>query len=141
MVGLEERRLKKYLKSHRRTSCINHTGAHSSREKHCTHILPEKISKKQPRLSNAWPLSVTMHYQYFLAAAIALLSTSTQACKCINDSGEDITATRNCCASLNGEFQDGNDCEAGSISDHLSNFYSCCQANGDISDCSCPEGC
>ncbi|KAJ7743891.1 hypothetical protein B0H14DRAFT_3514802 [Mycena olivaceomarginata] len=37
-------------------------------------------------------------------------------------------ATQPCCAQLNGNYNSANgDCAAGSISEHLSNFRSCCQ--------------
>ncbi|KAH9910778.1 uncharacterized protein BXZ73DRAFT_57767 [Epithele typhae] len=72
-----------------------------------------------------------------LAVAAAI---PTQACKCIDSNGsQNVGNTKTCCASLNGAFLNGNDCNASSISEHLSNFRSCCESHGSqTSDCDFP---
>ncbi|KAK7048711.1 hypothetical protein R3P38DRAFT_2871046 [Favolaschia claudopus] len=60
----------------------------------------------------------------FFATIVAFASGSA-ACKCVINGGSHPEATGPCCQSLNGNF-DGNDCAAGSISEHLSNFRACC---------------
>ncbi|KAJ7342331.1 hypothetical protein DFH08DRAFT_811425 [Mycena albidolilacea] len=62
----------------------------------------------------------------FLVAIAALVSTS-DACKCVINGGSHPEATQPCCSQLSGNYNSGNgDCAAGSISEHLSNFRSCC---------------
>ncbi|KAF1849269.1 uncharacterized protein K460DRAFT_404507 [Cucurbitaria berberidis CBS 394.84] len=72
---------------------------------------------------------------------LVLLATTllvgADACKCVNN-GANTDATRACCAQLKGNFRNGNDCQAGSISEKLSNFRRCCQGKGFTSDCDCP---
>ncbi|KZV92842.1 hypothetical protein EXIGLDRAFT_717812 [Exidia glandulosa HHB12029] len=76
--------------------------------------------------------------------AIVLLAVAAafpaEACKCLDvGGGNNVGNTQNCCASLGGSFQGGNDCAASSISEHLSNFRSCCQSRGSqTSDCDFP---
>ncbi|KAH9932129.1 uncharacterized protein BXZ73DRAFT_101504 [Epithele typhae] len=73
-----------------------------------------------------------------LAAAAAI---PAQACKCIDSNGgQNAVNTQFCCASLDGSFQFGDDCAASSISQHLSNFRSCCRIRGSqTSDCNFPS--
>ncbi|KAI8631686.1 hypothetical protein F5Y19DRAFT_424566 [Xylariaceae sp. FL1651] len=73
--------------------------------------------------------------RFVVAAIAAMLSSSALACKCISNGVEDVARTESCCGELSGVFQDGNDCEASSISEHLSNFRDCC---GGQSDCDFP---
>ncbi|KAJ7238688.1 hypothetical protein C8J57DRAFT_113625 [Mycena rebaudengoi] len=62
----------------------------------------------------------------FLVAIAAFASTS-YACKCVINGGSHPEATQPCCSQLGGNYNSGNgDCAAGSISEHLSNFRSCC---------------
>ena len=77
--------------------------------------------------------------QFTLIAFTAILGIAS-ACKCT--AGADNSAfTEICCGRLNGNFVNGNDCAAGSISESLSDFKRCC---GDVggpdwgSDCDCP---
>jgi hypothetical protein len=78
----------------------------------------------------------------FFALILVAVTTaiSAEACKCLdNGGGNNVGNTQNCCSSLGGSFQDGNDCAASSISEHLSNFRSCCQSDGSAtSDCDFP---
>ncbi|EPE30109.1 hypothetical protein GLAREA_12832 [Glarea lozoyensis ATCC 20868] len=73
-----------------------------------------------------------------LVAAASILSV--EACKCVNPNGgaNNIGVTRSCCSQNKGTFVNGNDCNAGSISNRLSNFKNCCRGSGLNSDCSCP---
>ncbi|EFX01836.1 hypothetical protein CMQ_8302 [Grosmannia clavigera kw1407] len=74
-----------------------------------------------------------MQITHILSIALAaMLSTPVLACKCQVGGSEDVARTQDCCGRLNGVFRYGNDCEASSISQHLSNFRSCC---GGQSDC------
>ena len=80
-----------------------------------------------------------------LLAVAAMLSIPTNACKCLDGSGKAVdSATNDCCISVNGVFQDGNDCKASSISESLSGFETCCEQSGTgtgtewTSDCGCP---
>ncbi|KAM5346146.1 hypothetical protein ACJ41O_009151 [Fusarium nematophilum] len=71
----------------------------------------------------------------FLSAS-ALLSIG-EACKCYSDDGgHNNGATHKCCDDLGGVYE-GDDCKAGSISEHLSGFDSCCLGQG--SDCDYPH--
>jgi hypothetical protein len=74
-----------------------------------------------------------------LTVIAATLFVGVNACKCVNG-GRNDQFTRECCASLGGNFVNGNDCQAGSISEKLSNFRSCCRGKGQgfTSDCDCP---
>ena len=72
-----------------------------------------------------------------LALFAAALFVGADACKCVNG-GKDNAATRACCAQLGGNFRNGDDCQAGSISEKLSNFRRCCRDRGFTSDCDCP---
>lgn len=65
----------------------------------------------------------------------AILSGPTLACKCTTNGSEDSARTESCCGSLSGTYSDG-DCAAGSISESLSDFRSCC---GGLSDCDFPK--
>ncbi|KAI1951258.1 hypothetical protein LOZ57_001813, partial [Ophidiomyces ophidiicola] len=56
-------------------------------------------------------------------------------CKCYVNGNRDDGRTESCCRQLGGVFRFGNDCLAGSISEHLSNFRRCC---GGQSDCDYP---
>ena len=72
-----------------------------------------------------------------LLSVAAVLSVPAEACKCYTTGGtENEGATHLCCNNLKGVFQDGNDCNAGSISEHLAAFDKCCK--GDGSDCDYP---
>ena len=73
--------------------------------------------------------------------ALLAVVASVEACKCMNGGTVDTGVTQGCCGSLKGNFRNGNDCQAGSISEHLSNFWSCCSNSGRRSDCDCPRGC
>ncbi|EJD41978.1 hypothetical protein AURDEDRAFT_68161 [Auricularia subglabra TFB-10046 SS5] len=78
---------------------------------------------------------------FFALALLAIAAVvPAEACKCINSGGgNDVGNTETCCAQLNGSFQPGNDCAAGSISEHLSDFRACCQNSGSAtSDCDFP---
>lgn len=77
-------------------------------------------------------------YFYYMAvvAAAAVLATPALACKCFVNGNQDDGKTQSCCNELNGVFRYGNDCAASSISEHLSNFRSCC---GGQSDCDYPK--
>ena len=72
-----------------------------------------------------------------LTIAITALMAGAQACQCVNN-GADIEKTRDCCERLGGNFVNGKDCQASSISEKLSNFRSCCRERGMTSDCDCP---
>ncbi|OJJ34756.1 hypothetical protein ASPWEDRAFT_39837 [Aspergillus wentii DTO 134E9] len=61
----------------------------------------------------------------------AIMAAPALACQCTKDSSK----TESCCNSLSGTYKDG-DCQASSISEHLSNFRSCC---GGYSDCDFPS--
>ncbi|KAJ7743892.1 hypothetical protein B0H14DRAFT_2215318, partial [Mycena olivaceomarginata] len=64
----------------------------------------------------------------FFMAIVAALASTSEACKCVINGGSQPVATQPCCAQLNGNYNSANgDCAAGSISEHLSNFRSCCQ--------------
>ncbi|KAF8212617.1 hypothetical protein K438DRAFT_1957234 [Mycena galopus ATCC 62051] len=63
-----------------------------------------------------------------LLVAIVALATTSHACKCVINGGSHPEATGPCCSELSGNFDSSDgDCAAGSISEHLSNFRSCCQ--------------
>jgi hypothetical protein len=70
-------------------------------------------------------------------AVVAALLVGTQACKCVNDY-VDNAATEACCNRLGGSFVNGNDCNADSISEQLSDFRNCCGESQLTSDCDCP---
>ncbi|THU92372.1 hypothetical protein K435DRAFT_862546 [Dendrothele bispora CBS 962.96] len=73
----------------------------------------------------------------FLLVIMTLVSSSA-ACKCVTNGANQVGATESCCNSLGGDFNT-DDCAAGSISEHLSNFRSCCQSSGAVtSDCDFP---
>jgi hypothetical protein len=72
-----------------------------------------------------------------LALFAAALFVGADACKCVAG-GKDDAATRACCSQLGGNFVNGDDCQAGSISEKLSNFRRCCRDRGFTSDCDCP---
>ncbi|WZH48496.1 uncharacterized protein QYS62_009672 [Fusarium acuminatum] len=72
-----------------------------------------------------------------LLTATALLSMTGEACKCYGDKGNlNNGATHKCCNDYHGVYS-GNDCRAGSISEHLRGFDSCCKGQG--SDCDFPH--
>ncbi|KAF9071090.1 hypothetical protein BDP27DRAFT_1291818 [Rhodocollybia butyracea] len=77
-------------------------------------------------------------FAFILVAVVAAIPA--HACKCLGAGGaNNVGHTKSCCASLSGSFQGGNDCAADSISEHLSNFRSCCQRDGSVtSDCDFP---
>lgn len=64
----------------------------------------------------------------------AMLSAPALACKCTSGSNKEAL-TKSCCGKLSGTVK-GNDCTASSISEHLSNFRTCC---GGKSDCDFPS--
>ncbi|KAI0012688.1 hypothetical protein F4779DRAFT_567586 [Xylariaceae sp. FL0662B] len=77
-----------------------------------------------------------MQFSKITAVAIAtMLSNPALACKCYVNGAQDVARTQSCCSQQGGVFQDGNDCQAASISEHLSGFRSCC---GGQSDCDFP---
>ncbi|KAJ7636519.1 hypothetical protein FB45DRAFT_741963 [Roridomyces roridus] len=62
-------------------------------------------------------------------------------CQCLIGGVVHPEFTQPCCAGLHGDFNPTNgDCAASSISEHLSNFRSCCEskAPGLTSDCDFP---
>ncbi|KAF9066378.1 hypothetical protein BDP27DRAFT_1227569 [Rhodocollybia butyracea] len=80
-----------------------------------------------------------MNLLAFVLVAV-LAAIPAHACKCLDPGGaNNVGNTHNCCSKLNGSFQDGNDCAANSISEHLSNFRTCCERSGSVtSDCDFP---
>ncbi|GFF34946.1 hypothetical protein IFM46972_04405 [Aspergillus udagawae] len=68
-------------------------------------------------------------------AIAALLTAPSLACKCYVNGNRDDGRTHSCCDRFRGVFWYGNDCKAGSISEHLSDFRNCC---GGSSDCDYP---
>lgn len=70
----------------------------------------------------------------FTIAVATMLSAPALACKCTSGSNNEAL-TKSCCGQLSGTVN-GNDCAASSISEHLSNFRSCC---GGQSDCDYPS--
>ncbi|EEQ28201.1 conserved hypothetical protein [Microsporum canis CBS 113480] len=76
-----------------------------------------------------------MQFANIFITAIAMLTTSAVACKCFVNGNQDNARTESCCGQLSGIFNNGDDCAASSISEHLSNFRSCC---GGQSDCDYP---
>ncbi|KAI5460772.1 hypothetical protein BGZ63DRAFT_250399 [Mariannaea sp. PMI_226] len=73
-----------------------------------------------------------------LFSIVALLSATGEACKCYRtEGGTNNGATHKCCNDLGGVWQYGNDCKAGSISEHLRAFDHCCKGQG--SDCDYPR--
>lgn len=78
--------------------------------------------------------------QFFNAIILASMALTATACKCVQG-GTNDEATRVCCGSLGGRYE-GNDCVAGTISEELSDFRSCCMnqdPNGQLtSDCDFP---
>ncbi|KAF2448952.1 hypothetical protein P171DRAFT_509337 [Karstenula rhodostoma CBS 690.94] len=74
-----------------------------------------------------------------LATIFSTLMLGSQACKCLVDGRVNAGATKRCCVSLNGAFVNGNDCNAHSISEKLSNFSKCCNHVGLFSDCKFPR--
>ena len=77
-----------------------------------------------------------MQFNTILITLFALLASS-DACKCVQG-GSHPKATKACCNKLDGNFVGGNDCAAGSISEHLSEFRTCCKGKGFTSDCDFP---
>ncbi|KAF2128533.1 hypothetical protein P153DRAFT_367660 [Dothidotthia symphoricarpi CBS 119687] len=73
-----------------------------------------------------------------LVVLTAMLFGGANACKCVNAGVKNNDATQVCCSRLGGDLAGGDDCRAGSISEHLSNFRSCCRERGFTSDCDCP---
>lgn len=67
---------------------------------------------------------------YFAKIIAIAFAATAMACKC-----GDRSRTKACCDGLSGEYV-GNDCKASSISEHLSNFRSCCLGK---SDCDYPH--
>lgn len=78
----------------------------------------------------------------FLLLIILLTIDTTFACKCfvIHHEEHDKAKTNACCIEVRGKG-DGADCLASSISNHLSNFHTCCRNKSSRSDCKCPKGC
>ncbi|KAL2204637.1 hypothetical protein CC79DRAFT_916004 [Sarocladium strictum] len=73
-----------------------------------------------------------------MLSGVAMLSVPTEACKCYRtEGGQNKGATHKCCNDLGGVFLNGNDCNAGSISEHLRQFDRCCKGQG--SDCDYPR--
>ncbi|ROV95673.1 hypothetical protein VMCG_07573 [Cytospora schulzeri] len=71
-----------------------------------------------------------------IVAVTAILSTGGMACQCYVNGSPANSLTESCCAELSGVFEAPGQCEASSISEHLSNFRSCC---GGSSDCDYPS--
>ncbi|KAK1775034.1 hypothetical protein QBC45DRAFT_423335 [Copromyces sp. CBS 386.78] len=81
-----------------------------------------------------------MQFSTILLSAIAFFA-GAEACKCFNSNGGfNKGASEACCHQQNGSWRNGNDCAASSISEHLSNFRSCCKNSGaQTSDCDYPR--
>ncbi|KAK8004194.1 NADH dehydrogenase (ubiquinone)-like protein [Apiospora arundinis] len=78
-----------------------------------------------------------MKINTLLVLVTALLApAATDACKC----GSNLDATKACCHDAGG-IPTSNGCPAGTISERLSRFASCCRRLGVRSDCRCPVGC
>ncbi|KAI1085131.1 hypothetical protein F5B20DRAFT_575596 [Whalleya microplaca] len=77
-----------------------------------------------------------MQFSQIFVLAVAAISTPALACKCYVNGNQDNGKTQSCCSQQGGNFVSGNDCQAASISEHLSNFRSCC---GGSSDCDFPD--
>jgi hypothetical protein len=73
-----------------------------------------------------------------IAVAFTVLAIPAYACKCARDGLDDPSSTQTCCDLVSGTFQDGEDCQADSISDYLEAFSICCSNHGFPSDCDCP---
>ncbi len=74
-----------------------------------------------------------------LVGTIAMLATPINGCKCLNyGRTKNNVATRECCSSLDGTFQYGEDCKASSISERLQQFDRCCDMKRTSSDCHYP---
>jgi len=70
-----------------------------------------------------------------LVAIGAILLVPTEACKCWLNGAEDFDSSLKCCGNEGGVWQDGNDCQASSIQNQLSQFQWCCGNLGTVSDC------
>lgn len=81
-----------------------------------------------------------MQFSTIVLSAIAFFA-GAEACKCLNNGGGvNWGASEACCHQQNGSWRNGNDCAASSISEHLSNFRSCCKRSGaQTSDCDYPR--
>ncbi|KAF4986047.1 hypothetical protein FGRMN_11004 [Fusarium graminum] len=78
-----------------------------------------------------------MQFPKLTLLSITALLSITEACKCYGSKGNlNNGATHKCCQDFNGVYS-GNDCRAGSISEHLSGFDRCCKGQG--SDCDFPH--
>lgn len=78
-----------------------------------------------------------MHFSCVAATAIAaMLSAPSLACQCFSGDRVDVGKTHGCCNGLGGVFVNGDNCQAGSISERLSNFRRCCDGQ---SDCDYPH--
>ncbi|RBR10941.1 hypothetical protein FVER53590_29909 [Fusarium verticillioides] len=74
--------------------------------------------------------------KFVVLSITALFSSTGEACKCYGSKGNlNNGATHKCCNDYHGVYS-GNDCKAGSISEHLSGFDRCCKGQG--SDCDFP---
>ncbi|KPM42759.1 hypothetical protein AK830_g3822 [Neonectria ditissima] len=75
-------------------------------------------------------------FKIMLLGVAAMLSVPGDACKCFRtNGGTNNGATHKCCNDYGGVYS-GNDCKAGSISEHLRGFDKCCKGQG--SDCDYP---
>jgi len=77
-----------------------------------------------------------------VVAALAILFSAGQACKCHLGPRVYKKHTYRCCMKADRESkfnEDKNDCVASSISESLARFSDCCYQYGDYSDCSCPS--
>ncbi|EJD41976.1 hypothetical protein AURDEDRAFT_168970 [Auricularia subglabra TFB-10046 SS5] len=81
-----------------------------------------------------------MNFVYLALMAIAAV-VPAEACKCLDVGGtNNVANTQNCCNNLGGSFVNGNDCNADSISEQLSDFRACCESAGSVtSDCDFPS--
>ncbi|KAL0467555.1 hypothetical protein QR685DRAFT_481025 [Neurospora intermedia] len=81
-----------------------------------------------------------MQFSTVLLSAIAFFA-GAEACKCLAFGGNyDLGASHSCCDQQHGSWRNGNDCAASSISEHLSNFRTCCKSRGSqTSDCDYPR--
>ncbi|KAM0229426.1 hypothetical protein ACHAPO_009969 [Fusarium lateritium] len=78
-----------------------------------------------------------MQFTKLTLLTITALLSMGEACKCYGSKGNlNNGATHKCCQDYKGVYS-GNDCKAGSISEHLSGFDRCCKGQG--SDCDYPR--
>ncbi|KAN0070596.1 hypothetical protein V8E54_011465 [Elaphomyces granulatus] len=62
-------------------------------------------------------------------------------CKCWHNRKNFIQATKRACRAADGRMNAVGDCEAGTMSDRLSDFWHACKEDFTVSDCLCDWGC